>query len=89
MLTRFSEFPLDARNIRVFSKAIALGVVVLIVDRRLRTLGAGRLLIDAALYVAVAFAIGVVRVQELGLVIRLLRHRGPGTSAAPVTEIPP
>jgi O-antigen/teichoic acid export membrane protein len=89
MLTRFREFPLDARNIRVFSKAIALGVVVLIVDRRLRALGTGRLLIDAALYVAVALAIGVVRVQELGLVIRLLRHRGPGAPVAPVTEVPP
>jgi O-antigen/teichoic acid export membrane protein len=76
MLTRFPRFPLDARNIRVFAKIAALALFVLVADRYLRALGTVRLAIDAALYAGIALALGIVRVQDLGLVLRLLRHRG-------------
>ncbi len=75
MLSRFRVFPLDARNIRVIAKSVALGLFVLFVDRQLRALGAGRLAVDGGLYVALAFAIRVVRVEDVKQLVRLLRGR--------------
>jgi O-antigen/teichoic acid export membrane protein len=76
MLSRFADSPLDARNIRVFSKSVALGLAVLVLDRRLRWIGPARLAVDAALYACVGLAIGVVRVRDLKEVVRLLWHKG-------------
>ena len=76
MLTRFRRFPLDARNIRVFGKSVALGLLVLFVDRKLRTMGSWRLAIDGALYVVLALVIGVVHMGDVARVVALLRNRG-------------
>jgi O-antigen/teichoic acid export membrane protein len=76
MLTRFRKFPLDARNIAVFGKSIAIGAAILIGDKYLRVLGMVRLPIEAVAYVVLAFGLGVVRVRELAHVVRLVRHRG-------------
>jgi O-antigen/teichoic acid export membrane protein len=89
MLTRFQRFPLDGRNIRVFAKSAVLGLLVLFVDRKLRGIGPVRLVLDAALYGVLALAIGVVRIGDIGAVVRLLRHRGTDTRApasAPIAE---
>ena len=75
MISRFDVFPLDARNIRVIAKSVALGLFILAVDRQLRALGAARLAVDGALYVVLAFAIRVVRVEDIGQLVRLLRGR--------------
>jgi O-antigen/teichoic acid export membrane protein len=75
MLSRFRTFPLDARDIRVIVKSVALGLFILVVDRQLRFLGAARLLVDGGLYVVLAFAIRVVRVQDIRQLIKLLRLR--------------
>jgi O-antigen/teichoic acid export membrane protein len=87
MLTRYQVFPLDGRNLRVFAKSIVLGIAVLFLDRQLRALGAARLIVDGLVYVLVALVIGVVRIPEIALVIRLLRHRG-GEPSPPVPEVP-
>ncbi|HLK35107.1 MAG TPA: hypothetical protein VKU41_00055 [Polyangiaceae bacterium] len=76
MLTRFESFPLDARNVRVFSTAVAIAAAVLVLDRRLHPLGPSRLVIDAVFYVTLAFALRVVRISDIQHVFRLLRHRG-------------
>jgi O-antigen/teichoic acid export membrane protein len=75
MLSRFRSFPLDRRNIAVLSKSIGLAAVVLVIDHHLRRLGASRLVVDAALYAGVAFAIGIVRPEDLEQVVRLFRLR--------------
>ncbi len=75
MLSRFRVFPLDARNIRVIAKSTALGLFILVVDRQLRAFGALRLAFDGGLYLALAFAIGVVRIGDIRQVVRLLRGR--------------
>jgi O-antigen/teichoic acid export membrane protein len=83
MLTRCKTFPLDARNLSVFGKSIGIGAAILIVDRYLRFLGAVRLPIEAVAYVALALTFRVVRIGELGYVVRLLKHRGdPGPLTA-------
>jgi O-antigen/teichoic acid export membrane protein len=87
MLTRYQVFPLDGRNLRVFAKSLVLGIAVLFLDRQLRALGAARLIVDGLVYVLAALAIGVVRIPELALVIRLLRHRG-AEQPPPVPEVP-
>jgi len=78
MVTRFSEFPLDRRNLSVLGKSIALAALVLIVDRTLRSLGPARLALDACVYAGVAFASGIVRPRDVAAVVRLLRHRREG-----------
>ncbi len=87
MLSRFPVFPLDARNLWVCGKSVALGVLILASDPFLRGLGAARLAVEAVVYVGMALAIGVVRVADVGLVIRLLRHRGaPGQASEPASR---
>jgi hypothetical protein len=76
MISRFHTFPFDERNVRVFAKSAAIGAGVLILDRFLRPIGAIRLAIDATLYAALAFVLGVVRPDDLKRAVRLLRHRG-------------
>jgi O-antigen/teichoic acid export membrane protein len=80
MVSRFPVFPLDARNIRACAKSVALGVAILAADPLLRGLGAARLAVEGVVYLGMALAIGVVRIRDVGLVIRLLRQRrGEGT----------
>jgi O-antigen/teichoic acid export membrane protein len=82
MLTRFREPPLDARDVRTLAKSVAIGVAVLLIDRQLRGLGAARLAIDAALYAVAALATRVVRIQDVGRVVQLLRdRRGQGVAS--------
>ena len=76
MLSRYRDTPLDDRNIRVFGKSVVLAAFVLVADRYMRRIGAVRLAIDGGLYVAIALAIGIVRINELAHVVRLLRHKG-------------
>jgi O-antigen/teichoic acid export membrane protein len=80
MLRRFEKSPLDARNVRILLKSLALGVFILVVDRRLRSVGAIRLVVDAALYSGMALLVGVVRIGDAVRVVSLLRHRGAETS---------
>jgi O-antigen/teichoic acid export membrane protein len=86
MLARHRRFPLDRRNLRVFAKIAALSAFTLILNRQLRFLGPIRLLIDAGVYTGIALAIGIVRIRDIGHVVRLLRHRGgePGADAPSV-----
>ncbi len=83
MLTRFRRFPLDGRDLRVFAKTLALAALILILDRRLRFLGPPRLVVDALLYLGLALAIGVFRIQDIGQVLRLVRQRDGDGKAAP------
>ena len=76
MVTRFKSFPLDRRNVIVITKSVVLGLLVLFLDRQLRGLGPARLAVDALVYTGSAFALQIVRVQDLRLVMGLLRHRG-------------
>jgi O-antigen/teichoic acid export membrane protein len=75
MLSRFRQFPLDARNILSLAKTVGLAVAILVLDRQIRGLGAARLAVDAALYAAVALAIGAVKVRDLGEAYRLIRAK--------------
>jgi O-antigen/teichoic acid export membrane protein len=88
MLTRFKEFPLDARDLRVLGKSVGLGLVILAIDRTLRGLGPARLAIDAVLYAGLALAIGVVHIPEVVAAIRLLRPSSrPREGRAPVVAL--
>jgi len=84
MVTRFRRFPLDARNLLVFGKTMALATFILILDRRLRFLGPPRLIVDAILYLVLAFAIGAIRIQDIVQMLRLLRRRDDDAKAVPV-----
>jgi O-antigen/teichoic acid export membrane protein len=75
MITRFKKFPLDARNLQVIGKSVAIAIGVLVLDRNLRALGIARMLVDAAAYAAVALAIQVVRIEDVKVVISLIRGR--------------
>jgi hypothetical protein len=88
MMSRFKPFPLDGRNVGTLVKSVGLGGVILFVDKQLHWLGPVRLLVDAALYVSVALTIGVVRVQDVGQVMRLLRMRN-AQAAIPVAGVEP
>jgi hypothetical protein len=89
MVTRFQTFPLDTRNIHVLTKSVGLGCAVLLLDRRLHRLGIARLAVDAVLYVAVAFAIRLVRPDDLRRVLRLLRTRGGSDAGSKDGGAPP
>jgi len=86
MLTRFRTFPLDARNLAAFGKSIALGALILILDRYLRFLGPVRLALEGVLYVVLALVAGVVRIRELGHVARLVRQRAESIRPSGVPE---
>lgn len=85
MISRFREFPLDQRNVRVLAKSLALAVAILVIDRQLRGLGSVRLAIDAALYAGIALAIGIFRIADVEQVVRLVRARG-GPVIMPAAE---
>jgi O-antigen/teichoic acid export membrane protein len=80
LATRFPQFPLDARGIGALLKSLAVAIAVLVVDRFLRGLGPARLVADGLLYVAIALAIGVVRIDDIKRTIQLLRMRGAKVS---------
>jgi O-antigen/teichoic acid export membrane protein len=75
MLSSFRRFPLDASTVRAILKTIGLGLTILVGDRYLRSLGAGRLVVDALFYLGAALAIGVVRIRDVGAAIHLLRAK--------------
>jgi len=76
MLTRFETLPLDARNLATGGKSVAIGALILILNHYIRGLGPVRLVLEALLYVALAFVLRVVRVRELAHVVSLVRKRG-------------
>jgi O-antigen/teichoic acid export membrane protein len=83
MVSRFRTFPLDARNIRAIGTSVAIGAAVLVLDKQIRGLGPARLAVDAVAYTVLAFGTGAVRVSDLGVVLRLIRHRGGDSMPAP------
>jgi O-antigen/teichoic acid export membrane protein len=89
MLTRFSRFPLDARNVRAIGKSVAVGVSVLLLGRLMRPLGDVRLAIEAVLYVLAAFAVRAVRPEDVATVIRLVRERRSQRGRPTVECAPP
>ncbi|MCL2449261.1 MAG: oligosaccharide flippase family protein [Polyangiaceae bacterium] len=84
MLTRFPQFPLDGRDLRVLGKSVALGMAILAMDHGLRPIGPARLVVDAFVYAGAALATGVVRVKEVFAAVRLLRPSAAGTGASAV-----
>lgn len=78
LLSRYRRFPLDGRNIRVFVKTAALAASVLLLNHQLLFLGPLRLIVDGVVYAGAALAIGIVRVQDVERVLRLVRHRREG-----------
>jgi O-antigen/teichoic acid export membrane protein len=76
MLTRYRRFPLDERNVRVFLKTLAVAAMTLLLNRQIRFLGPVRLVLDAMAYLALALTLGVVRIQDVERVFRLIRSRG-------------
>jgi O-antigen/teichoic acid export membrane protein len=83
MVSRFEESPLDARIIRVLVKSVAVGAVVLWMDRHIRGLGPSRLAVDALVYAAMALALRIVTVAELRSARSVMRSR----RAAPASGI--
>ena len=75
MVSRFKESPLDRRVVAVLVKSAIIGAVVLYADRQLRGLGAGRLAVDALLYVSMALALQVVAFAELRGLLGTVRSR--------------
>ena len=75
MLSRYTEGPFDRRNVVVLLKSAAISAFVLVVNHFLMRFGAIRLVVDMALYVALALAVQVVRPSDIGRVVRLLRAR--------------
>jgi O-antigen/teichoic acid export membrane protein len=87
MFSRFRGFPLDSRSVGALLKSAGVAVAILLLDRQLRFLGAARLVVDAVLYVGIALAIRVVRIDDARRVIELLRHKGiPAVAPAPSGE---
>lgn len=76
MLTRFDTLPLDARNIASGLTSIAIGAGILVLNHYILWIGPLRLVIDGLLYVVLAFALRVVRINELAHVVQLVRKRG-------------
>lgn len=66
---------LDARLVSTVSRALLASVAVIALHLALRPLGAVRLVIDAAAWVLVAFALGVVKRDELGALSRIVLSR--------------
>jgi O-antigen/teichoic acid export membrane protein len=77
MISRFDESPLDPRIVRVLLKSVAIGALVLLLDRQLRRIGSIRLAVDATIYVTMALLLRVVRIGELRNAFRAIRLRGP------------
>jgi len=76
MVSRFKDSPLDRRVTGVLAKSVMIGAIVLYADRRLRSMGASRLAVDALLYVALALAVRVVTIGGLRGALRVVRSRG-------------
>jgi O-antigen/teichoic acid export membrane protein len=79
MLRSTKYAPLDRRNVGVLVKSVAISICVIVVDRFLRSIGAARLLVDLALYVALALASGVVRPADVLRTVRALRSQRAAT----------
>ncbi len=73
MVSRFKEWPLDARIVTVLAKSAVVGAVVLSIDRQLRAIGSGRLVLDALLYAAMALGLRIVTIAELRGALGMVR----------------
>lgn len=74
MLWRLGPTVFDARLVKMVGKTVLACVVVMLVDRfLLRGLSAGRLLIDALVYVGLILAMGAVSISESLALVRTLR----------------
>src|SRR5262249_36883861 len=69
---------LDRRSVLAVAKSILASVFAIIVDRALVRLGAWRLIPDMLVYLAVALAIGALRVSEVVRVARMVLSRRRG-----------
>jgi hypothetical protein len=67
----------------VFSKTLALAVVTSLLDRSLRFLGPVRLVPDSIAYASLASALRVFTIQDIGHLVRLIRHRWGSDGATP------
>ncbi len=80
MLCRFSESPLDARNVAVLTKSLAISLVTLVLNHFLLDMGAPRLIIVMLVYVALAWALRVIQPTTIVRAVKLLlarRHAQP------------
>ncbi len=76
MLTRFDSPPLDRRNVVVIVKSLAIAACVLLTNHYILGLGAARLVVDLALYLALALAVKVVRLADVRKLVELVKSRG-------------
>jgi O-antigen/teichoic acid export membrane protein len=81
MTSRFELRPFDSRNVRVLTKSLAIAAVVLVSDRFLRFLGPARLVVDLAIYLALAAALRLVHVADVRQMIAIVKARRAGTEA--------
>jgi O-antigen/teichoic acid export membrane protein len=66
---------LDRRTLGAAGKSLALCAAVSLMHVVLGRLGPVRILVDMAVYVALAFALGIVRMKDAATLLRLLRAR--------------
>jgi O-antigen/teichoic acid export membrane protein len=78
MLTRFDSPPLDRRNVVVILKSLAIAAVVLVTNHYIHGLGPVRLVIDLALYVALALVVKVVQPSDVRKIIEVVKARRRG-----------
>jgi O-antigen/teichoic acid export membrane protein len=89
MISRFEQSPLDARTLRTVAKSAVIGLVVILINRRLHDLvpGRTRLAIDALVYLVGALVLQVVRIGDLRRVYQAMRSRGEsGAIPAPAAS---
>jgi O-antigen/teichoic acid export membrane protein len=72
----------DRRAIMSTFKSLAICVVVIAMHMRLAGLGPSRLALDAALYAALALALGVIRPSDIKAVLKLVKDRKAAQAAA-------
>ena len=73
MLLRYERPPLDRRNVAVIVRSVGIAAVVLVVSQFLSELGIWRLLPVMLLYLALAFALRVIRVSDIARAIALVK----------------
>lgn len=78
--TRYTA--LDGRNIAVLIKSVGVSICVIFADRLLRPVGPSRLIVDSALYAALALAVGVVRPSDVRRTVVALRAQRAAAGSA-------
>jgi O-antigen/teichoic acid export membrane protein len=86
MLRSTRYVALDRRNVAVLVKSISVSIVVIFSDRMLRPIGPVRLVLDLALYTALALAAGIVRPADVRRTIRALRLQRAAPDAPPISS---